>query len=107
MSSSAATRASQTTWEGRSTRSFRLGRKTIVVLIALLVLIGAAALFYVKFWPFSREAVLQDLREATDGTVTAQGYHPTYFPPGCVFYGLQFHHGPNYFKLIEIQKLRV
>jgi len=107
MSSSAATRASETTWEGRSTRSFRLGRKTILVLIALLVLIGAAAVFYVKFWPFSREAVLQDLREATDSTVTAQGYHPTYFPPGCVFYGLQFHHGPNRFKLIEIQKLRV
>jgi len=106
MSSSAATSASHTTWDGRSAH-FRLERKTIFAFIALLVLICAAAIFYVKFWPFSREAVLQDLREATDSTVTAQGYHPTYFPPGCVLYGLQFHHGPNYFKLIEIQKLRV
>ncbi len=107
MSSSTATRASQTTWDGHSTHSFRLGRKTIFVLIALLVLICAAAVFYVKFWPFSREAVLQDLREATDSTVTAQSYHPTYFPPGCVLYGLEFHHAPNHFKLLEIQKLRI
>jgi hypothetical protein len=106
MSSSAATSASHTTWEGRSAH-FRLGRKTIFAFVALLVLICAAAIFYVKFWPFSREAVLQDLREASDSTVTAQSYHPTYFPPGCVLYGLEFHHGPNHFKLLEIQKLRV
>ena len=107
MSSSAATSASHTTWERRSIR-FRLGRRQIIyVVIGVLVLISAAAVFYVKFWPFSREAVLQDLREASDSTVTAQSYHPTFFPPGCVLYGLEFHHGPNHFKLIEIQKLRV
>ena len=106
MSSSAATGASHTTRERRSPH-FRLGRKSIYVLIGLLVLICAAAVFYVKFWPFSREAVLQDLREASDSTVTAQSYHPTFFPPGCVLYGLEFHHGPKHFKLIEIQKLRV
>lgn len=107
MASSATTSASHTTWEGRSPQPFRLGRKTIFFLVALLVLICAAAVFYLKFWPFSREAVLQDLREASDSTVTAQSYHPTFFPPGCVLYGLQFHHGANHFKLIEIQKLRV
>ena len=107
MSSPAATRASHPTREEHSTHSLRPGRKIIFVFIALLVLICAAAVFYVKFWPFSREAVLQDLREATDSTVTAQSYHPTYFPPGCVLYGLEFHHAPNQFKLIEIQKLRV
>jgi hypothetical protein len=106
MSSSAPTSASHTRWERRSIH-FRLGRKIIYVLIGVLVLIGAAAVFYVKFWPFSREAVLQDLREASDSTVTAQSYHPTFFPPGCVLYGLEFHHGPKHFKLIEIQKLRV
>src|SRR5512142_2020673 len=105
MSSSAAPAASHATREKRSTH-FRLGRKAVYVLIALLVLICAAAVFYVKFWPFSREAVLQDLKEATDSTVTAQSYHPTFFPPGCVLYGLEFHHAPNHFKLIEIQKLR-
>jgi hypothetical protein len=84
-----------------------VGRKTIFALIALLVLICAAAVFYGKFWPFSREAVLQDLREASDSMVTVQSYHPTFFPPGCVLYGLEFHHGANHFKLIEIQKLRV
>jgi AsmA-like C-terminal region len=106
MSSSAPTTASQTAWEGRHIH-FRLGRKIIYLLIGVVVLIGAAAIFYLKFWPFSREAVLQDLREASDSTVTAQSYHPTFFPPGCVLYGLEFYHGPKHFKLIEIQKLRV
>ena len=107
MSSSAATRATHSAWEGRGAHSFRLGRKALYVAIALLVLIGAAAVFYVKYWPFSKEAVLQDLQEASDSTVSVQSYHPTYFPPGCVLYGLEFHHAPDHFKLIEVQKLRV
>lgn len=106
MSSSTATSASHTAWHAPNTH-LRLGRKTLFVVIALLVLICAAVVFYVKFWPFSREAVLQDLQEATDSTVTAQSYHATFFPPGCVLYGLEFHHAPNHFKLLEIQKLRI
>lgn len=107
MSSSAGTSAPRAIWKSSSTRSFHPGRKTIFLVVALLILICAAAVFYLKFWPFSRKAILQDLAEASDSTVTAQSYHPTYFPPGCVLYGLEFHHGPKQFKLIEIQKLRV
>lgn len=87
--------------------AFRPGRKTIILLIVIAALLCLAAIFYTKFWPFSREAILEDLREATDSTVTAQSYHPTYFPPGCVLYGLEFRHGNRHFKLIEVQKLRV
>ena len=107
MSSSASTTAPPSIFRGSASRTFRPGRKTVIFLICLSALICMAVVFYVKFWPFSREAVLEDLREATDSTVTAQSYHPTYFPPGCVLYGLEFHHGSRHFKIIEIQKLRV
>ena len=107
MSSSVATSPHRSLWNPSSGHRFRPGLKTLVALIVLAVLIASSAVFYVKYWPFSRHAVLQDLGEATDSTVTAQGYHPTYFPPGCVLYGLEFHHGPKHFKLIEIQKLRI
>ncbi len=85
----------------------RLGRTLIIFVVSVAVLLCLAVVFYAKYWPFSREAVLEDLKEATDSAVTAQSYHPTYFPPGCVLYGLEFRHGSNQFKLIEIQKLRV
>jgi AsmA-like C-terminal region len=107
MSSTAAARASGILRNGSTTRHPRLGRKAIILLICAAVVIAALVLFYVKFWPFSREAVLQDLQEATDSTVTAQSYHPTYFPPGCVLYGLEFRHGSKRFKLVEIQSLRI
>jgi hypothetical protein len=105
MSSPATTSAPPTTRIG--SQKFWSRRKLFIFLISAAVLICLATIFYVKYWPFSREAVLQDLKEASDSTVTAQSYHPTYFPPGCVLYGLEFHHGSNHFKLIEIQKLRV
>ncbi|HZQ93599.1 MAG TPA: AsmA-like C-terminal region-containing protein [Candidatus Sulfotelmatobacter sp.] len=92
-------------WEGRPLR--RVGRKTVILLASAAVVICGAAVFYVKFWPFSREAVLQDLKEASDSTVTARSYHLTYFPPGCVLDGVEFRHGSNQFRLIEIQKLVV
>jgi hypothetical protein len=104
--SSPATSAPRTIWHGLGYH-FHLSRKGIVFLIALACLICFAVVFYVKLWPFSRQAVLQDLKEATDSEVTAQSYHPTFFPPGCVLYGLEFYHGPHHFKMIEIQKLRV
>lgn len=107
MSSSTATSPSRVIWDRHSRHSSRFGRKTVFVLIGLVAIICAAAVFYLKFWPFSREAVLQDLKEATDSTVTAQSYHPTYFPPGCVLYGIEVYHGKKHFKLIEVQKLRI
>lgn len=105
---SAVTSPPRSIWNRFRHASFPPGPKAVLIaLFALLLLICIAGVFYVKYWPFSRKAVLEDLRKATDSTVTAQSYHPTYFPPGCVLYGLEFHHGPKNFKLIEIQKLRV
>lgn len=107
MPSPASTSAPRSVFPRSASRHFRPGRKTVIFLICVAAFICLAAIFYVKFWPFSQEAILQDLHEATDSTVTAQSYHPTYFPPGCVLYGLEFHHGSRHFKLIEVQKLRV
>ena len=106
MSSPAATNAPRRIRHGRD-KGVRLGRGCVILIVVAAVVICLAAIFYVKFWPFSRQAVLQDLKEASDSTVTAQSYHPTYFPPGCVLYGVEFYHGKDHFKLIEIQKLRV
>jgi len=88
----------------RRTPKFTRGKKIAIVVFAVVV-IGLLVVLYSRIWPYSREAVVQDLAEASDSTVTIQAFHKTYFPPGCVIYGLQFHHGPKHFKLITIQKL--
>ena len=50
--------------------------------------------------------MLQDLREAGDSQVRVQAFHKTYFPPGCILYGVVFDHQPGEAKpLISIQKL--
>jgi hypothetical protein len=82
-------------------------RPLILAVVIAGILLCLAVVFYVKYWPFSRNAVLEDLREASDGTVTVQSFHPTYFPPGCVMEGLEFRHGADRFKLITIEKLIV
>ena len=82
-------------------------RRLILALIIAGILVCLAVVFYVKYWPFSQKAVLEDLQEVSDSTVTAQNYHPTYFPPGCVLEGIEFRHGARQFKLITIDKLVV
>ena len=71
------------------------------------ILLCLAIVLYIKFWPYSRTAVLEDLQEVSDSQVTAQNFHPTYFPPGCVLDGIEFRHGTRQFKLITIEKLVV
>ncbi len=81
-------------------------RRCAIALVATSALIVCLGLvLFPKFWPFTRESVLQTLGEATDSTVTAQNYHATFFPPGCVLDGLIFQHHQS--KLIAIQKLIV
>lgn len=76
-----------------------------VVLAAILCVV---AVLCVKYWPFSEHAVVQDLAEASDSSVTIRRYHPTYFPiPGCVLEGVEFRHGGRQFEIIAIDKLRI
>ncbi len=110
MSSPAVTNAStvKTSPDPRPRRSPASRRRALIAAVAIAgILLCLAVVFYVKFWPFSRNAVLEDLREASDSTVTIQNFHPTYFPPGCILEGIEFRHGADQFKLTTIQKLVV
>ena len=84
--------------------------KTIIFIVAAVVLIaaGLVALFWNRFWPFTETAVVQDMAEASDSTVIIRGSHRTYFPfPGCILEGVEFHHGPDEWTLITIDKLTI
>jgi hypothetical protein len=80
-------------------------RKAISLIVIAILVLFLIPLLYIKLWPFSQNSVIEDLQEASGSTVTVQHYGPTYFPPGCVLDGVEFRHGRNGFKLIEIQKL--
>jgi len=80
----------------------------LIALLLLLALITLIALISSRLWPFSREAVIQDLAEASDGSVTIRSFRQTYFPsPGCVLEGLVFRHGQRQFQLITIERLTI
>jgi AsmA-like C-terminal region len=66
-----------------------------------------ALVFFNRFWPFTRVAVIGDLSEAGDSTVTIRGFHRTYLPsPGCVLEGVIFRHAPeSKSPLISIDRL--
>jgi AsmA-like protein len=115
MSSPALTRAgAPPTDPGKTTpkSSLQLPRgKTITIIIAALTVCVAAciaALLWSRIWPFTERAVLEDLAQASDSTVTARSSRRTYFPtPGCILEGVEFHHGPNQWTLITINKLTI
>jgi AsmA-like C-terminal region len=89
---------------GRPLTGSRLPKLLIALAICAGTLIVAAVLCF-KYWPFSENAVRQDLAEASDSAVTIRSYHPRYFPPGCTLEGVEFRHGQNSFRLITIDKL--
>ena len=84
--------------------------KMLVVIAAATVCLAAslAGYFWNRIWPFAENAVVQDLAEASDSTVKIRTSHRTYFPiPGCVLEGIEFHHGPDHWTLITIEKLTI
>jgi AsmA-like C-terminal region len=91
--------------------SFSKMRKPVVLsALAIVVVLAAAVLFLVWHWPFSREAVLKDLEEASMSKVHMDAFHGTYFPrPGCVLEHVTFQHNPKAGTppLITIEKLRI
>lgn len=86
------------------TRNWKIGAMTI----AAAVVVCIVALLWSRIWPFSEQAVVQDLEEASDSSVTIRSFHPRYFPvPGCVVEGLEFHHRGEKSNLIAIERLIV
>jgi len=77
---------------------------------ATVVVVALAGVFLLWHWPFSREAVLKDLEEASMSKVHMDAFHSTYFPrPGCELTHLTFQHNPKAgtLPLITIEKLRI
>ena len=93
----------------KTASKFLRGRTIVVVLAALLICVAVcAAVYWNRFWPFTEKAIVQDLAEASDSTVTVRSAHRTYFPvPGCVVEGIEFKHGPDKRTLITIDKLTI
>ena len=87
----------------------RRGQTIVLVIAAVAVCIAIyLALSWDRIWPFTEKAVVQDLTEASDSTVTIRSSHRTYFPsPGCILEGVEFHHGPDHWKLITIDRLTI
>jgi AsmA-like C-terminal region len=84
--------------------------KTILIIIAVAAVAIAAgvAFSWSRIWPFTETAVVQDLSEASNSTVTIRSSHQTYFPiPGCILEGVEFRHGPDKWTLITIDRLTI
>ncbi len=80
--------------------------KCIIIGIIVFVALCVLGFVYIRILPFSEQAILRELSEAADSQVTATGYHRTHFPsPGCVLEHVEFHKGPNSFRLVSIDKL--
>ena len=80
----------------------------LVVTIFFCVAACAAAIAVHRWWPFTENAVVRDLAEASDSEVTIRSARRTYFPsPGCILEGVEFRHGRERWKLITIEKLTV
>jgi len=94
----------------KSGPQFPRGKTTAIVIAvtAVCLAVGIAALLWSRMWPFTERAVLEDLAQASDSTVTARTSRRTYFPiPGCILEGVEFHHGPANWTLIIIDKLTI
>src|ERR1700680_2573353 len=91
--------------------SSRKSRKHIVAAaLAMAIVFLTAIVFLAWRWPFSREAILKDLQDASFGKVATGAFHGTYFPrPGCVLEHVTFQHNPKAGTppLITVERLRI
>ena len=66
-----------------------------VAFLTAAVLLGGVV-FVASRWPFSREAVLKELQDASVSKVEVGSFQGTYFPrPGCVLEHVIFQHNPK------------
>jgi hypothetical protein len=89
--------------------SRRVAKKLAIILGILCIVLGAGVLGMIHWWPFTKTAVIEDLREAADSEVTLRNFRQVYFPsPGCVLEGVVFHRGEAKLSpLITIERLTV
>ena len=93
----------------QSSPKFSRGKRVIIIIAAVAICVATGlAILWSRVWPFTEKAVVEDLAEASDSTVTIRGSHLTYFPsPGCILEDVEFRHGPDKWTLITIDKLTI
>ncbi len=90
----------------RSSPGLKRHHKILIVAAVIFVALCVVGFIYIRILPFSEQAILKELSEASDTQVTARGYHRTHFPsPGCVLERVEFHKGSQRFMLVSIDKL--
>ena len=87
----------------RFSRAMKIAIVGGAAFICLVILLGS------RLWPYSHDAILEDLREASGTIVSERNFHRIYFPfPGCAMDDLVFRHGPaGNPPLITIKKLTI
>ena len=85
--------------------------KTAVVLVSIAIAVVVVVVVVLAMhWPFTKQAVIKSLQEASSSTVEITHFHGTYFPfPGCVAEGVIFRGSsdPNTPPLITVGKLTI
>jgi hypothetical protein len=72
-----------------------------------LAVIATGATLLAIHWPFTRQAVIQALEQASGRQVEIRTFVDTYFPPGCTAEGVRFlrHKHPEAQPIVTIEKL--
>jgi len=65
--------------------------KAEIVLVSIAIAVVIALTVLAARWPFTRQAMIKSLQEASSSRVEIMGFHGTYFPfPGCIAEGITF-----------------
>ncbi len=84
--------------------------RTAVVLVSTAIAVVVAVVLLTAQWPFTKQAVIKSLQDASSSTVEIADFHSTYFPfPGCIADQVIFRRSsdPNTSPLITIGKLTI
>jgi hypothetical protein len=70
---------------------------------------AAGIVILVLHWPFTRDAVIKALEEASGRPVQIRTFYNSYFPPGCTAEGIRFlrHQHPEAAPIITVEKLTI
>jgi AsmA-like C-terminal region len=80
------------------------------VLVSTAIALVVALVVLAMHWPFTKQAVIKSLQDASSGAVEIADFHGTYFPfPGCIAEGVIFRHSsdPNATAFITVGKLTI
>jgi hypothetical protein len=94
----------------RKTAVQKRPHKAAVVLVSTAIALVVALAVLAMHWPFTQQAVIKSLQDASSSTVEIAHFHGTYFPfPGCIAEGVIFRRSsdPNTPPLITVGKLTI